>query len=99
MFDERPTKPRSVHEGIDGVDYTEVRRLVEIVNKKGSDSMDGIIKNLHWYSDWNGDEVGYPEVLVVGFYYSEALDCHFYVNTETMEIIEIMIVDPDEETY
>ena len=23
--------------------------------------------DLHWSSDWNGDEIGYPEVNVVGY--------------------------------
>ena len=31
------------------------------------------LTNLAWSSDWNGDEVGYPDIGVVGFY-SQARD-------------------------
>lgn len=52
--------------------------------------MDGIIKDLHWYSDWNGYEVGYDEILVVGLYRSERLSCDMYINTENGEVLEII---------
>lgn len=48
------------------------------------------IENLHWQSDWNGYEVGYPEIPVVGLYTSDALGADFYIDTETMRVIEIM---------
>lgn len=52
--------------------------------------MKGIIRNLHWQSDWNGDEVSYPEILVVGLYTSHELGCDFYINTETGDVLEVM---------
>lgn len=44
-----------------------------------------------WQSDFNGDEVGYPEVLVAGIYNYEAKDGSTYVLTidvENMRILE-----------
>ena len=52
--------------------------------------MNAIIRNLHWRSDWNGDEVGYPDVLVVGLYTSYALGCDFYIDTETGDVLEVL---------
>jgi hypothetical protein len=60
--------------------------------------MNGVATDLHWSSDWNGDEVGFPEIDVVGLYSSEKLGCHFYMDMSTNEILEVMIdVDEDEE--
>ena len=44
---------------------------------------------IHWLSDWNGYEVGFPEVSVVGFYKSaDSPDKYFYLNAETGDILE-----------
>jgi len=51
--------------------------------------MDAIIRNLRWQSDWNGYEVGYPLVPVVGLYTCDKLGVDVYVNTETGDVIEI----------
>lgn len=53
--------------------------------------MNANIRDLHWYSDWNGDEVGYPAVNVVGLYGSERLGADFYVDTETGEVLAVML--------
>lgn len=45
---------------------------------------------LIWQSDWNGDEVGYPDIPVVGLYQMKESSIQFYINTETNEIIEII---------
>lgn len=45
-------------------------------------------KTLHWESDWNGYEVGYPEIDVLGLYYEPAINMHHYIDTETGDIIE-----------
>lgn len=58
--------------------------------------MNATISNLHWYSDWNGDEVGYPDIPVVGLYYSDTLNVSIYLNTETTEVLEIW-TEVDEE--
>ena len=48
------------------------------------------LTNLAWSSDWNGDEVGYPEVGVVGLYSQERDDgvYSFYIDMETNHILE-----------
>lgn len=40
-----------------------------------------------WQSDWNGDELGYDHILIVGLYQIEE-GTYAYVNTETGEILE-----------
>lgn len=49
-----------------------------------------------WQSDWNGDEVGYPEVGVVGLYMQVRDDAtyYFYIDTENNRLLEFW-VDPD----
>lgn len=51
-------------------------------------------RKLHWYSDWNGDEVGYPYINVVGYYVYEELN--LYIDTETDTVLE-MWFDEEEE--
>ncbi|MDT0939225.1 hypothetical protein RNT41_04595 [Staphylococcus pseudintermedius] len=41
---------------------------------------------LRWYSDWNGDEVGYDDVDVVGYYSYH--DLNLYIDTSTLNILE-----------
>jgi len=50
--------------------------------------MEAVITGLHWQSDWNGYEVGYPEIPVVGLYTSHKLGLDLYINTETGEVLE-----------
>lgn len=52
--------------------------------------MKAYISRLHWQSDWNGDEVGYPDLNVVGLYTSDTLSVDVYLDTETGEVLEIM---------
>lgn len=58
--------------------------------------MDAKISGLHWYSDWNGDEVGFPNVDVVGLYGSDELGTDFYVNSENGEVLAVMVRDIEE---
>ena len=51
--------------------------------------MQAFVNDLHWWSDWNGYEVGFPECNVVGLYHSEKLDCDFYIDVETNEILQV----------
>lgn len=48
------------------------------------------LNNLLWSSDWNGDEVGYPESGVVGLYSQERDDgsYSFYIDMYTREILD-----------
>lgn len=46
--------------------------------------------DLHWQSDWNGDEVGFPEVDVVGLYSFETADqesVFLYIDTSTRQVL------------
>jgi len=52
--------------------------------------MRATIRGLYWQSDWNGDEVGYPEILVVGLYTATHLQCDLYVNAETGDVLEVI---------
>lgn len=52
--------------------------------------MNAFISNIHWSSDWNGYEVGYDYVDVVGLYSSEKLGVDMYINAENGEVLEIM---------
>lgn len=45
-------------------------------------------KDLLWESDWNGDEVGFPDVNVVGLYRLKDTQVYFYVDIEDMKILE-----------
>ena len=48
------------------------------------------LSNLAWSSDWNGDEVGYPESDVVGLYSQERDDgCYyFYIDMDTNKVLD-----------
>ena len=48
------------------------------------------LNNLVWSSDWNGDEVGYPELGVVGLYSQDRDDgsyC-FYIDMDTNKVLD-----------
>ena len=48
------------------------------------------LTDLAWSSDWNGDEVGYPESGVVGLYSQERDDgiYSFYLDMETYKVLD-----------
>lgn len=48
------------------------------------------LENLMWSSDWNGYEVGYPDVDVIGLYRQEREDgCYsFYIDVFKGEIVD-----------
>lgn len=46
------------------------------------------MEHLRWESDWNGDEVGHDDVLVVGLYRLADTNTYFYIDMEKHEIIE-----------
>lgn len=48
------------------------------------------LKRLRWQSDWNGYEVGFEDVEVVGLYQLEDTEIMMYINAETGEILEIL---------
>jgi hypothetical protein len=46
--------------------------------------------DLHWQSDWNGDEVGYDDINIVGLYSLETVmnTVYFYIDMETGAVLE-----------
>ena len=48
------------------------------------------LTNLAWSSDWNGDEVGYPESEIVGLYSQEREDgsYSFYLDMDTNKVLD-----------
>ena len=57
------------------------------------------LTNLAWSSDWNGDEVGYPESEVVGLYSQERDDgfYSFYLDMETYKVLDFWKWEEEEE--
>lgn len=45
-------------------------------------------KDLFWESDWNGYEVGFDNVEVVGLYRLKNSNVHFYIDMMTDKILE-----------
>ncbi|MCI2919817.1 MULTISPECIES: hypothetical protein [Staphylococcus] len=41
---------------------------------------------LHWQSDWNGEDLGYPSRNVVGHYTYH--DLNLYIDIESLEILQ-----------
>lgn len=54
-------------------------------------------ETLIWQSDFNGDEVGYDDVDVVGFYMDFQKNILYEINMETMEILNVERFGEDEE--
>ena len=48
------------------------------------------ITQLHWYSDYNGDEVFFPEYLIVGVYRDPITQQLMLIETEDGLVLEIM---------
>ena len=51
-------------------------------------------RRLHWNSDFSGDEVGYPDINIVGYYVHGGLN--LYIDIETDIVLE-MWFDEEEE--
>jgi hypothetical protein len=49
-------------------------------------------EDLIWQSDWNGYEVGYEDVEVVGLYGLKHSDVHFYIDMDTLKILEAFAI-------
>lgn len=54
---------------------------------------------LRWSSDWNGDEVGYDHIPVVGLYFFTYEDKEYgvYIDTESGKALDVW--DDEEEEY
>ena len=52
------------------------------------------LEGLVWQSDWNGNEVGFDDVAIVGLYSQERADektYNFYIDMETMRILDFWV--------
>jgi len=59
-------------------------------------TMDGLV----WQSDWNGDEVGFDEIEIVGLYQKtlETGTCiNFYIDMNGGHVLDMWIDDDEEE--
>ena len=45
--------------------------------------------DLHWSSDWNGDECGYDDIDVVGLYSFKGTEIYMYLDTENGTILDM----------
>lgn len=61
--------------------------LLKVVENNLDKVRENLFKNAVWNSDWDGDELGYEGVPVIG-YYTVDDDLGLYINTETGEILE-----------
>lgn len=57
-------------------------------------SLEGLI----WQSDWNGDEVGFPDVSVVGYYCNEIDGDYYgyYIDTEAGRLLSFWCEQAEE---
>ena len=54
-------------------------------------------KDFLWSSDWDGEDVGYPDSLVVGLYSMRENPNQFlYIDMESLDILEEWEIDNDE---
>lgn len=52
------------------------------------------LNSLHWYSDFNGDEVGYSYSNVVGYYMY--YDLNMYIDMDTLNVLELWFDEEEE---
>ena len=50
----------------------------------------------HWQSDWNGDDVGFDDVLVVGLYSVPNTPISYYVDTENGYVLDAWAEEGDD---
>lgn len=55
-----------------------------------------MLEDLIWQSDWNGDEVGFDDVEVVGLYSNQRSDgkeYYYYIDMEKMIILDFWVAE------
>lgn len=52
---------------------------------------------LHWQSDWDGDDIGYPYSTVIGYY--TYYDLNLYIDIDSLQILEAWFDDEDNEEF
>lgn len=58
--------------------------------------MHAIISNLHWQSDFNGEDYGYDDINVIGVYTAHKLNADLLIDMDTLEVLEIIPHDTGE---
>lgn len=53
-------------------------------------------KDLLWESDWNGDEVGFDDVDVVGLYRLVDTNVYLYIDVTTNRLLDAWEIKDDE---
>lgn len=66
--------------------YLAILQEMEKMNPQVNDIINPI--NLAWLSDWDGYEVGYDNVNVVGLYKVKDSDVYLYINMENNTVLE-----------
>lgn len=51
---------------------------------------------LHWQSDWNGYEVGFENIGVVGLYTNPNTNEDYYIDMESSKILQIFSEEEEE---
>ena len=64
------------------------------MNEQGAFFENIDLNSLHWYSDFNGDEVGYPYSNVVGYYMY--YDLNMYIDMGTLNVLELWFDEEEE---
>lgn len=63
--------------------------MVEYTKEKRENQMLKIDwKNFVWSSDWDGEDVDYPNVPVVGLYRLKGTEIYFYIDIEENKVLE-----------
>lgn len=57
--------------------------------------MTAFIQGLRWVGDCSGYDVGHPNVPVIGLYTRDDLGADFYIDTETNEVLDVLIRPSD----
>lgn len=52
-------------------------------------------EKLIWQNDFSGDEIGYNDVNIVGFYMDYINNALYTINMETMEILNVEVLHDD----
>ena len=80
------------------MDYVMVEDRSYVINGVEYEVGDDVsYADLHWSSDWNGDEVGFDDVDVVGLYSFAGTDVYIYLDVENGTILSIWKEEDEEE--
>lgn len=55
--------------------------------------MERVFNDLRWQSDWDGEDIGYEDINVVGVYTSQEHSVFVYINVEEGLVIDVVPFD------